>query len=604
MKNAKQLIKFKTFYFLVVAFSFLFSIFSFSGAQAATLYFSPSSGTRTTGAVFPVHVYVSSTAQAMNAASGVVSFSRDTLEVTSISKTGSIFTLWVQEPSFANNIGTVNFEGIVLNPGFTGAAGRILTINFRVRAAGSASLSFSSDSVLANDGQGTDVLISSGNASFRLDETRSVVPPIVPPLETPRTPVAPAIPDAPQTPAAPQISSPTHPDINKWYSADDARFAWELPSGITAARLLANRAPRATPTVDYIPAVNSKELPDLADGIWYFHARLRNNAGWGASSHFRFQIDTEKPTRFEITEIERKDLTSPKVKFSFDAEDETSGIDHFQIQINQEPLQTWRSNVGEEQIIYESPTLPPGRHTLIAKAVDKAGNSLASVVEFNIQALSAPTITDYPKELTSGEMLVIRGGAHPSSQVSIWLERRNAEAKTQTIESNADGKFVLVVEESLESGIYKIWAKVIDPRGAKSERVELATIVIKTPALIQFGTWAINTLAIVVPLTALIIVLFGLIYYSWYKFALFRKKIRKETTETKSALQDAFKALKKEIEEQVAELDGEPGLSDGERKIYNNLKKSLKISERFIDTEIEDLEKEIGNHRKIKGDVS
>ena len=110
-------------------------------------------------------------------------------------------------------------------------------------------------------------------------------------------------------------------------------------------------------------------------------------------------------------------------------------------------------------------------------------------------------------------MLVIRGGAHPSSQVSIWLERRNAEAKTQTIESNADGKFVLVVEESLESGIYKIWAKVIDPRGAKSERVELATIVIKTPALIQFGTWAINTLAIVVPLTALIIVLFGLIYY-------------------------------------------------------------------------------------------
>ena len=588
MISMKQLLKYRIFYFLVVAFSFSFSVFGLSGAQAATLYFSPSSGTRTTGAIFPVHIYTSSANQAMNAASGTVSFSRDTLEVASLSKTGSIFTLWVQEPSFANNTGTVNFEGIVLNPGFTGTAGRILTINFRVKAVGSASLSFSSGSVLANDGQGTNILANSGNASFRLDGTMPPTPPIAPPVETPRAP------------AAPQISSPTHSDTNKWYSADDARFTWQLSSEITAARLLVNKVPQATPTVNYIPAVSSKESLDLADGIWYFHARLRNNAGWGASSHFRFQIDTEKPTRFEITEIVRTDLTGPKVKFQFNAEDQTSGIDHFEIQINQEPSQIWRSNDGEQQIIYESPALPPGRHTLIAKAVDRAGNSLASIVEFNIQALSAPTITDYPKELTSGEMLIIRGKTYPNSEVIMWLEQRNVEAKTKTIESNADGKFVLATEEKLESGIYKIWAKVIDARGAKSERVELATIVIKTPALIQFGAWAINTLAIVVPLTALIIVLFGLIYYSWYKFALFRRKIRKETIETKNALQNAFKTLKKEVEEQVAELDGKPGLSERENKVCNNLKKSLKISEKFIDAEIEDLEKEIGNYQDKK----
>jgi len=598
MINTKRLLKYKTFYFLVVAFSFSFLVFNLSSAQAATLYFSPSSGTRAVGTTFPVHIYVSSANQAMNAASGVVSFSRDNLEVVSLSKTGSIFTLWVQEPSFANNTGTINFEGIVLNPGFIGTSGRILTINFSVKATGSASLSFPSGSVLANDGQGTDIFISPGNASFRL-EGRPPTPPIVSP-ETPRAPVPSEAPGAPQTPTAPQIFSSTHPDTNKWYSADDARFTWELPSGITGTRLLANRTPRATPTVDYIPAVNSKELPDLADGIWYFHARLRNNVGWGTSSHFRFQIDTEKPTRFEITEIERADLTDPKVKFRFDAEDKTSGIDHFQIQINQEPSQTWRNNAGEQQIIYESPALPPGRHTLIAKAVDRAGNSLASIVEFNIQALSAPTITDYPKELTSGEMLIIRGKTYPNSEVIMWLEQRNVEAKTKTIESNADGKFVLATEEKLESGIYKIWAKVIDARGAKSERVELATIVIKTPALIQFGAWAINTLAIVVPLTALIIVLFGLIYYSWYKFALFRRKIRKETIETKNALQNAFKTLKKEVEEQVAELDGKPGLSERENKVCNNLKKSLKISEKFIDAEIEDLEKEIGNYQDKK----
>ena len=66
----------------------------------------------------------------MNAASGVISFPADKLEVVSLSKTGSVFTLWVQEPSFSNSAGTINFEGIVLNPGFIGAAGKTPTIKF------------------------------------------------------------------------------------------------------------------------------------------------------------------------------------------------------------------------------------------------------------------------------------------------------------------------------------------------------------------------------------------------------------------------------------------------------------------------------------------
>jgi len=102
-------------------------------AEAATLYFSPSSGAYTVGGTLSVNVYVSSADQAMNAASGVISFSQDKLEVASLSKSGSIITLWVQEPTFLNSAGTVNFEGIVLNPGFTGVAGKIITTNFRVR---------------------------------------------------------------------------------------------------------------------------------------------------------------------------------------------------------------------------------------------------------------------------------------------------------------------------------------------------------------------------------------------------------------------------------------------------------------------------------------
>ncbi len=113
-------------------------------ADAASLYFSPSSASYTIGEQFSVSVYVSSPDQAMNAGSGIVSFPNDKLEVTSLLKSGSIVTLWVQEPSFSNSTGKVTFEGIILNPGFTGSAGKILTINFKIKEAGSAFLIFSS----------------------------------------------------------------------------------------------------------------------------------------------------------------------------------------------------------------------------------------------------------------------------------------------------------------------------------------------------------------------------------------------------------------------------------------------------------------------------
>ena len=65
-------------------------------ASAANVYFSPSSGSYAVGSTHTLAVYVSSADQTMNAASGVISFPSDKLEVVSLSKTGSIFTLWVQ----------------------------------------------------------------------------------------------------------------------------------------------------------------------------------------------------------------------------------------------------------------------------------------------------------------------------------------------------------------------------------------------------------------------------------------------------------------------------------------------------------------------------
>lgn len=504
---------------IILYFALLFCILIFAKtANAATLYFSPSSGSYEISKNFSVNVFVSSADQAINAASGVISFPKDTLEVISLSKSGSIFSLWVQEPSFSNNIGTVNFEGIVLNPGFTGATGKIITINFRAKANGTAFLNFPSGSVLANDGKGTDILTSLGNANFVLKEVTSPAP------ETPPLKVA-------ETPSAPQISSPTHPNSDKWYAKKDAKFTWLVPADATGVRLLVSKIPMAIPAVTYVPVISEKEVTNLDDGVWYFHVRFRNASGWGEISHFRFQIDTEKPERFEIREIERKDLTEPKAKFIFDAKDETSGIDYYEIQIDSRITQIWRDDGSHS---YETAVTEPGKHILIAKVVDQAGNFLlASSTEFIIEPLNPPIITEYLKELQSGERLVVNGLTYSTSKVIVWLQREKGEPWNQIIKSDNQGVFTLAITERLEDGIYKIWVEAVDQRGTKSEPSEKIIITVKPSMILKMKTQTAIFVAVIVSFAALIIALLAL-WFSWHKCFIFQTKKQKSVSNNRA----------------------------------------------------------------------
>jgi len=148
---------------LVLLFSVILALPA--NAQAASLYFSPSSGSYSVGRTLTVSVYVSSSDQAINAASGIISFPQDKLQVVSLSKVGSIMSLWVQEPSFSNTSGTINLNG-----------GKIINIIFKAKTSGVAPLSFFSASVLANDGKGTNILTSPGSAKYNIIITTTTTP--------------------------------------------------------------------------------------------------------------------------------------------------------------------------------------------------------------------------------------------------------------------------------------------------------------------------------------------------------------------------------------------------------------------------------------------
>lgn len=120
------------------------------------------------GENIPVKIILNSPSQATNAVSGVISFSAGFLQVSSLSKVNSVVNMWVQEPSYYNSDGQVNFEGVTLNPGFTGQAGTILTVNFKAKTSGQTKISFSNGSILANDGEGTNILKKLGQVSFNV----------------------------------------------------------------------------------------------------------------------------------------------------------------------------------------------------------------------------------------------------------------------------------------------------------------------------------------------------------------------------------------------------------------------------------------------------
>jgi hypothetical protein len=571
-------------YACLLAFVLIF--FGVSIVNAATLYLSPSSGSYAVGQSFGVSVYVSSADQAMNAASGLISFPPDKLEVASLSKTGSIFSLWVQEPTFSNSVGTVTFEGIVLNPGFTGSAGKIITVNFKAKTAGNVILTFSSGSVLANDGKGTNILTGLGDANFSIDVVGPGAPEIVTPAE------------ATGTPEAPVISSPTHPDPNKWYAVKEAKFTWDVPKDTTTVRLLVGRIPHAIPTVTYTTPINSKEITDLADGTYYFHVRLRNAEGWGGVSHFRFQIDTQPPEPFAIKFLDGKETDNPQPTVLFDTTDTLSGINYYKIKIGEGDFFTIAPEIEiMKSNLYTLSLQLPGKRTILVQAFDKADNYTTAVEEFIIKPINPPTIIDYPQELASGEILSIKGKTkYPDAQVNIFLQHEKDEVKSYSVKSDKDGGFTFVAEDRLSSGIYTAWAEVTDERGAKSEPSEKVTIAVERPAFLRVGSWAVRFLSVVIPLIALVLLLVYLTWHWWHRLAVMRKRVKKEIREAEHALHKAFDLLKDAIREQIKMLEktrNKRQLTEEEEKIIKQLGRDLDDAERFVRKEIEDIEKEV-----------
>jgi hypothetical protein len=352
-----------------------------------------------------------------------------------------------------------------------------------------------------------------------------------------------------------------------------------------------DRSPASIPDLIIEEPLTAHRFENLEDGTHYFHLQLRNRNGWGGISHFRINIDARPPSNLEAELLTKDDPSDPRPKFKLSARDETSGILRYVIIID-----GGKPTERNEKEIFESPLLPPGEHQFLFRVEDRAGNFSETSRKVKIEPLPSPVLREYPVTLEDGEPLIIKGASLPFSRIKIWIKRNEEEAQNYEIKSGEDGNFTFVWEKRPSEGIYKIWAETLDQRDARSLHSSTLVIAVGKPILFRIGKWAIDVLAVIIPMLALLFLLIALLWLGYHRFSAIRRRLKKEVKEAETSAHQAFSTISKYLQKYLAMLEGtrnERALTPEERKLLMHLKADLAELEHDLIKEIEDIEKEV-----------
>jgi hypothetical protein len=557
--------------FLLALSVFMWGLFSVSTADAATLRLSPETGVYTAGSTFTASILINTQGKPINAADAELGFNPKEISVVSVNRGSSIFNLWTLEPTFSNSAGTISFGG-GSPAGYTGSNGNILTITFI--AAGTPKVTFKSGSILAADGQGTNVLTSMNGGTYTIQAKTEAPPPeYVPPANTP---------------LAPNVTSSTHTDEDAWYKETTAKLSWTVPNDVTAVRTLLDESKSTVPTIVYEEPITSREITDLPQGTSYFHIQFKNADGWGRVTHFALNVDSEAPSEFTISE-ESGDTTNPSRTLVFTIKD-TSPITKYTIQIDGgeviEYIDTERTGT------YKVPTLSPGRHTVVVEAFDSAGNSRVASHSFDVQSFERPVFTEYPDRVNAGVIPALRGTTRPNARVEVKLMNGDREFDAYTVESNGEGNFTFIPDEPLPIGVYDITAIAFDEHGAMSEPSQTIRMIVEKPGYLAIGSFMVSLLSVLVPLIALLFILVFGTWYLYHRLRVWRKKVMRETTEAEDKLRTEIDGVLVNLHANVEALkeSRKTKLTRAELTLIEGIENDLRSAQAKIKKEITDIE--------------
>jgi hypothetical protein len=131
-------------------------------ASAARVFFEPEAISIRVGDQAIVDVYVDTQGESINAADLQIAYPPLT-EIRSVSRAGSVFSIWIQEPAFSRN--SITIRGGVPS-GISTSHGRIARFVLQGNAIGTGALNLAAPSViLRNDGEGTPAVLTSGQVA-------------------------------------------------------------------------------------------------------------------------------------------------------------------------------------------------------------------------------------------------------------------------------------------------------------------------------------------------------------------------------------------------------------------------------------------------------
>lgn len=323
-----------------------------SDVDAAEIYLNPSEQIVSADSTFVVEVMVDSQNEVINAISSQITYPQDYLEVVDLNYGDSLLTIWPVAPSYDHQSGIINFTGGTPQGSYVFDA-RILSITFRAKRNGKININFVSEktSVHLNDGNGTPVNTNTTACDITIN-----------------TPSSQTI----------MITSPTHPDEDTWYQADDVIFSWG-PRPDSFYSYILSTDQKSEPDQTQETEIGNVEFNDLKDGIYYFILFEKpSGETWQYAGERRIMVDHTPPLSFEINTVDDKDEFGGKKALIFQTTDAMSGIERYDI-YQGEKLYSRVSSPYYYQI--KNQTL------FTIKAYDKAGNMI-----------EASTLVDYKKE--------------------------------------------------------------------------------------------------------------------------------------------------------------------------------------------------------------
>lgn len=317
--------------------------------EAASLLLRPGSGNFLVGGTFDLSIVLDTKNVSVNTIEAELLFPRDKIQLANNSIGKSIIQFWPTVPEFSNEDGRVYFAGAIPSPGVNISEGVVLTLTFRVISLGEAEIKFGSKtSVLANDGKGTNILNQKPAAFFKF----SLAPP-----------------------QGPQISSPSHPDQEKWYKDNNPLFIWSKSHFSEGYSFEINQDPADLPDTVTETAEATASFQDMENGIWYFHLREKAGGVWGGTSHYGVRIDNSAPASFKISVSPGNRTTNRSPVFRFFTTDALSGLDHFELKIvSLSSDEAAQALFFEASSPYQAINLKPGRYQVVVRAVDAAKN--------------------------------------------------------------------------------------------------------------------------------------------------------------------------------------------------------------------------------------